>query len=114
MTRIRMVPDDRRRQYLEAGLVLMRDYGVKAVTRVALAAETGTTDGLINRYFGNREGLRTAIMVEAVGRKDAKVLSEAYRAGYVVEGVPRELDRQARALIRTPELETAFGIRHAA
>lgn len=100
MTRIRMNPDDRKRQMVEAGLVLVRTYGVKALTRVALAAETGTTDGLVNRYFGNRDNLREEIIIEGITRKDARVLAQAIKSGaYDFPDVPPKLMREAQALV---------------
>lgn len=98
MKRIRLKAEDRRAQMVEAGVVLARQYGIKALTRVALAAETGTTDGLVNRYFGSRTGLREAIIVEGVARKDAHIVAWALKDGYQLEGVPRELMREAARL----------------
>ena len=102
MTRIRMNPDDRKRQMVEAGLVLVRNYGVKALTRVALAAETGTTDGLVNRYFGTREQMRSEIVIHGIKREDATVLAQAIKSGlYRFEDVPPKLMRKAQALVPT-------------
>ena len=98
MKRIRLKAEDRRAQMVEAGIVIARQYGIKALTRVALAAETGTTDGLVNRYFGSRAGLREAIICEGVARKDATVVAWAMRDGYQLEGVPRALMREASRL----------------
>lgn len=104
MPRIRMNPDDRKKQLLESALVLADSYGIKALTRVALAAETGTTDGLVNRYFGGRNGLRETVICEGVARKNKRIVAWALRDGYVIEGAPRQLMRDANALV--PSLAT--------
>lgn len=99
MTRIRLNPQDRKKQMVEAALVIVRGYGTRALTRVALAAETGTTDGLVNRYFGNRDKLREAIVIEGVERRDARITAWALKDGYQLEGAPRELLREANRLM---------------
>lgn len=100
MTRIRLDPKDRKQQMLEAGLVLLRQYGVKALTRVAIANETGTTDGLVNRYFGNRDRMREEIIITGIRRNDATVLAQAIKSGaYKFEDVSPKLMREAQALV---------------
>lgn len=99
MTRIRLNPQDRHRQMVEAGVVLAGKYGIKALTRVAIANETGTTDGLVNRYFGTRAGLRSAIIAEGVKRKDVRIVAFAMREGFTVHDAPRQLRRDAARLV---------------
>lgn len=101
MTRIRLDPVDRKRQMTEAALVIVRGYGFKALTRVALAAETGTTDGLVNRYFGTRDKLRQAIAVEGVERRDVTIAARAVKDGYVLEGAPRDFMREVNRMVPT-------------
>lgn len=101
MTRIRLNPDDRKQQMTEAALVLAERYGFKALTRVAIAAETGTTDGLINRYFGTRAKMRQAIVDEAIKRKNVKAVAWAELQGFDVSGAPRQLQRDARHAVET-------------
>lgn len=101
MSRIRMNPDDRKKQLLESAMVLAATYGIRAVTRAAVAAETGTTDGLVNRYFGGRTGLRESVIVEGVARKNKRIVAWALKDGYVIEGAPRQLMREAQAMVAT-------------
>lgn len=95
MTRIRLDPVDRKKQMTEAALVLAERYGIKALTRVAIAAETGTTDGLVNRYFGTRDKMRQAIIREGVERKNVRVVAWAMKQGFEPVGAPRQLMRDA-------------------
>lgn len=97
MTRIRMNPDDRKAQMTEAALKIVQRKGVKALTRVALAQAIGATDGLVNRYFGTRDLLRSEIIAEAAARKDTKVLAFAIAEGFDIPAVPRQLRRDANA-----------------
>lgn len=101
MAHVRMDPNDRKRQLLEAALVLMELYGPKGCTRVAVAAETGTTDGLVNRYFGTRKGLHAEVIAEAGARKNLKALAQVTAAGYEVTGLPRQTERDMKALALT-------------
>ena len=94
MTRIRLDPADREKQIMETALVLAEQHGIKALTRVAIAAEIGATDGLINRYFGNRAAMRGAIIGEAVKRKNVKIVAWAVKQGFKVDA-PRQLLRDA-------------------
>lgn len=98
MTRIRLDPETRKNQMLDAGVKIAKRHGIKGLTRVAIAAETGTTDGLVNRYFGNRVTLRAEIIAEAVTRKEPKIIAAALREGFDVPAMPRQLLRDAKAL----------------
>lgn len=98
MAHVRMVPADRKKQMLESALVLAETYGLKAVTRVAVAAETGTTDALVNRYFGNKAGLRGEIIYEAVQRKNVTIIAKAMRDGFDLQGIPADLRAKAMKL----------------
>lgn len=94
-----MNPDERKAQMTEAALKIVQRKGVKGLTRVALAEAIGATDGLINRYFGGRDKLRTEIIAEAAARKDAKVLGHAIAEGFPIPAnIPRQLQRDSKAL----------------
>lgn len=99
MTRIRLQPDDRKQQLMEAALVLANKYGIKALTRVAIAAETGTTDGLVNRYFGNRAKMRAEVIAEAVKRKHVRTVAWALTQGFAIKDAPRQLMRDAGKVV---------------
>lgn len=96
---VRRDPEERKAQLLAAAFTIAAEGGVKAVTRLAVAEATDTTDGLVNRYFAGRKGLREAVLEEAVRVKRADVLAYAQ----AVEGfdlpanMPRQLQRDVKA-----------------
>jgi AcrR family transcriptional regulator len=57
----RMDPDERKAQLLSAARLIAQTKGMKSVTRVNVAAATGTSVGLISRYFGSAKGLKDAV-----------------------------------------------------
>lgn len=69
MTRTRMTPAERKTQLLLSAVELAKECGYKKVTRVAIAADTGTSEGLVNRYFGDKEQLRAAILQYARAKR---------------------------------------------
>lgn len=89
---IRKTPTERRAELLAAAFTIAVDAGVKGVTRLNVAEATNTTDGLINRYFKGRKGLRAAVLEEAVRVKRVDVLAYAQS----VEGfeLPTDMPRQ--------------------
>lgn len=105
---VRMSPTERKAQLVAAAYSLAAANGIKQVTRIAIAHATDTTDGLVNRYFGNRDGLRKALLDEAVARKDKEVLGYALVEGLELPaGLPRQLERDAKAYARTYEAAPA-------
>lgn len=97
MAHVRMDPADRKQQLMESALVLLREDGYKHLTRVAVAQMTGTTDALVNRYFGSRNGMRAAVVEEAAKRRDVRALAQVIKAGFMLEGLPRQLERDVKA-----------------
>lgn len=77
MTRIRMDPSVRQNELLETAYHIAETDGLKAVTRVAVASRSQTTPGLVNRYFGSRNGLREAVYHMAIGKKNAAIVADA-------------------------------------
>lgn len=98
MAHVRLKPEDRKQQLLESALVLLREDGYKHVTRIGVAAMTGTTEALVNRYFGSRNGMRAEVVAEAAKRRDKKALAQVVAAGYVLTGLPRQLERDVKAM----------------
>jgi len=66
----------RREQILEAALVLALNDGYTRITRDGVADKAGVSQGLVNMYFGNMEGLRTELMRYAVARKNLQVVAQ--------------------------------------
>jgi AcrR family transcriptional regulator len=97
MANERMTADDRTAQLTQAGYHIAKTKGIKKVTRAAVARDTGVSTGLINRYFGDREGLRAAVLEKAVELKDAKTLAEA-SVLYELPTMPRTLAAEVKRL----------------
>lgn len=71
-----MNPTERRQQLLGAAIKLAERRGWRKLTRVMVANETGTSDGLVSRYFGSRDGLRDAVYAEAKATGNTTILSQ--------------------------------------
>lgn len=97
MAQERMTASDRTAQLVAAGYKIAKKQGIRKVTRAGVARESGVSDGLLNRYFGTRDGLRFAVLEHAVTEKDAKVLAEA-GAHYELPDMPRNLAREVKQL----------------
>lgn len=100
MTRIRMDPQTRQKELLEAGYKLASDAGLRAVTRVTVASVTHTTPGLVNRYFGSRNGLREAVYHMAISKKNAAIVAEALEMDIFDDvHIPKTLLKAAHAIM---------------
>lgn len=77
MANERMSADERTKQLVQVGYEIARTKGIRKVTRAEVARRTSVSDGLLNRYFGGREGLRGAVLEHAVGKKDIATLAAA-------------------------------------
>lgn len=97
MANERMTAAERTEQLTKAGYKIARTKGIRKVTRAAIAREIGVSDGLINRYFGTREGLRAAVLDMAVTEKDAKTLAAAGEH-YELPAMPRTLAAEVKKL----------------
>jgi AcrR family transcriptional regulator len=73
----RMTAEARTAQLTEVAYQIAKKHGIRKVTRAAVARDVQVSDGLLNRYFGSREGLRGAALEHAVLLKDAKTLAAA-------------------------------------
>lgn len=100
MARQRLTADVRTAQLTEAAYNIARKKGILKVTRAAVAREVKVSDGLLNRYFGSREGLRWAVMQYAADQRDAKTLAEASYV-YELDGLtmPRTLQAEIKRLV---------------
>lgn len=97
MANERMTAADRTAQLTITAYAIACKKGIRKVTRAAVARETGVSDGLLNRYFGGREGLRGAVLEHAVVVKDAKTLAAAGEH-YELPAMPRMLAAEVKRL----------------
>jgi AcrR family transcriptional regulator len=63
----RLSPDDRRRAILDAALAVARRQGLGATTVRDVAAEMGTSSGLIHHYFDSMDDVLAAAFEQAAG-----------------------------------------------
>lgn len=97
MANERMSADERTKQLVQVGYEIARTKGIRKVTRAEVARLAAVSDGLLNRYFGGREGLRAAVLAHAVEQKDAKTLAAAAEH-YELPSMPQKLEREIRKL----------------
>lgn len=97
MKRERMEADARKTQLLDAAYKIAVKHGIRKVTRAAVARECKVSDGLLNRYFDGREGLRLDVMTHAVSKKDAKTLAAASEH-YELPAMSRALAKEVKSL----------------
>lgn len=102
MERVRMEAGARKADLLDAAYGIARADGIRKVTRAAVARKCGISDGLINRYFAGREGLRFEVMEHAVTVKDVTTLT-ACAAHYELPSMPQRLASEVRAAVKALE-----------
>jgi len=68
--------DVRREQILEAALELAETGGFYRITRDGVATKAAVSQGLVNMYFKNMDGLRSELMRFAVKHGNLKVVAQ--------------------------------------
>lgn len=76
-TRTRLAPDDRKRQIVAAACRIAAKQGFNHVTREAIAESANVSVGLVSHYCGGMDGLRRAVVDEAVRTKNIRLLGQA-------------------------------------
>lgn len=89
--------ENRNRAVLDAAVALAERFGMAAVTRPRVSAESGLSTGTVSNAFGSMDGLRDAVMaaavdfctrqirLEAIGENDADAF--ARRVTVVAQGL---------------------------
>jgi AcrR family transcriptional regulator len=62
----RLDPKDRKKQILNAALIVAGAKGFNRMTREEIALQAGISDGLINRHFSTMAQLRRSVMRAAI------------------------------------------------
>lgn len=126
----------RSRQLLDAAVRLMEREGSEAVSMQALAAEAGVSVGLIYRYFGSKEDVLLAVIVDVLDAFAADVptaiaaagddpvrrlaaafaaychvISEHRHAAVLTYRESKSLDKSGREQIKRLEIETSLPLR---
>lgn len=85
---------DKKENILIAALKLFANEGYSATSTSKIAREAGVSEGLIFRHFGNKEGLRDAILKD--GEEKAKMIF----ADIIFESDPKEVIRKCLEISR--------------
>lgn len=92
--------ENRNRAVLDAGVTLAEKYGMQAVTRPRVAAESGLSTGTVSNAFGSMDALRDAVMVAAVQREIVVIIAQGLAERYpAAMNAPAELKQRALAQI---------------
>lgn len=89
--RKRLAPDERKAQLLDEAVRQAEHRGVMNINRRTVGEGCGVTDGLVARYFGTIQGLRTAVVAEAIMQGRAALVRRAVAEGYPASQVPPEM-----------------------
>jgi AcrR family transcriptional regulator len=92
-----MNPDDRRATIVTAALAVMQRRGIAATTVRDVAAQMGTSSGLVHHYFASMDDLVAAAFEEAASRDLAESLATLRGGQDPVEQLARFLDSYRRA-----------------
>lgn len=81
MSRTRKAPAVRREEILAAALALAESVGYRSMTRSQVAEAAGVCTSLVRHYFGSLEGLRGAVLGEAIERGRLVVVGQGVAMG---------------------------------
>lgn len=89
---------ERRRKLIAAGVAEAAAVGFVNMTRNGIAARAGLANGSVNHEFGSMDGLREAVMREAVTSGQVAIVAQGLACGHPVakeapEGVRAEAAR---------------------
>lgn len=83
---------------LLAAMAEAEERGLLGMTRAAIAQRAGVADGSVNHAFGSMDGLRQAVMMEAIATRRLAVLRQGIAANDPVAlAAPAELRQAALA-----------------
>jgi AcrR family transcriptional regulator len=95
----RLAPAERKAELLTEAYSQAQQHGLKAVTRPSVAGALDVSDGLVTRYFGNLQGLRDAVLAQAVVLNEPDIIADAIELDMNVHHVPPDLVDQARNIL---------------
>jgi AcrR family transcriptional regulator len=92
----RMSPDDRRAAIIAAARAVIARRGIAATTVRDVAAELGTSSGLIHHYFTSMDDLLATAFTQAAGEDLAATVAAVRSGGTSVEKLTRFLSSYSR------------------
>jgi AcrR family transcriptional regulator len=98
--RYRRMRDERRGKIMRAAVSIATTKGYRTMTRDEIAAAAGCSAGLINHEFGTMDGLREAVMREAVDNSQLDIVAQGLADGHAIaKDAPADMKEAAvRAL----------------
>lgn len=89
-----------RRKILEKAIAMSADGGFTRLTRDSVAFEAGVAAGMVNKCFGTMEGLRRAVVSQAVITENLEVIAQGLAVGYEeARRAPAQLKTRALAML---------------
>jgi len=86
----------RRRRLLDAAAVEAVDFGLNNMTRRGVAARAGVAAGSVNHEFETMDGLRDALIRNAIETRNVAVLAQGVATGHpAAKDAPADLRAQA-------------------
>lgn len=106
MAKTRMAPEDRKEQLLCAAIKIAEQVGYNKINRLMIVKELGgeVTDGLVNRYFGQRHSLRMAVLYAGIERENLTILAQGLALGDTyARKAPAALRKAAASVVKSWE-----------
>lgn len=106
MAKTRMAPEDRKEQLLCAAIKIAEQVGYNKINRLMIVKALGgeVTDGLVNRYFGQRHSLRMAVLYAGIERENLTILAQGLALGDTyARKAPAALRKAAASVVKSWE-----------
>lgn len=88
--------ENRNRAVLDAAVALAERFGMAAVTRPRVSAESGLSTGTVSSAYGSMDGLRDAVMAAAVQREIVVIVAQGLAERHpAAVNAPAELKQRA-------------------
>lgn len=104
MAKTRMAPDERKAQLLDVAIQVAEKVGYNKLNRLMIvrAMDDEVTDGLVNRYFGQRHSLRQAVLYAGIERGNLTILAQGLALGdSYARKAPAELRKAAAHVVQS-------------
>lgn len=102
MAKTRMAPADRKEQLLTVAITIAERVGYNKLNRLMIVKELDgeVTDGLVNRYFGQRHSLRQAVLYAGIERGNLTILAQGLALGdSYARTAPAKMRKEAAAVV---------------
>lgn len=104
MAKTRMAPADRKAQLLDVAIKVAEEVGYNKLNRLMIvkAMDGEVTDGLVNRYFGQRHSLRQAVLYAGIERENLTIIAQGLALGDAyARKAPAHLRKAAAGVVKS-------------